>query len=186
MMHTVKRLAVGCGLLLAIAAPLKSARADGPAHAFVGAEKCKMCHNAPAKGAQFTKWSVSNHAKAFATLASEEAKTIATAKGIADPQKAPECLRCHVAGSGAPAAKLTDKYKTADGVSCEACHGPGGDYWKMDVMKDKAKAAAAGLVMPTEETCKTCHNADSPTFKEFDFAKAKATIAHPNPTKAGA
>src|SRR6266545_8210125 len=89
-----------------------------PAHAYVGAEKCKMCHNSPAKGAQYTKWSESAHAKAYATLATEEAKKIAAAKGIADPQKADECVRCHIAGHGASAAKLTEKYKKEEGVSC--------------------------------------------------------------------
>lgn len=164
---------------------VRSAAANGATHAYVGAEKCKMCHNAAAKGAQYTKWMESKHSKAYATLASEEAKKIGTAKGIADPQKADECLRCHVSGHGAPAARLTDKYKAQDGVSCEACHGPGGDFWKMEVMKDKAKAVAAGLVVPTEETCKGCHNPDSPVFKGFDFAAMSARIAHPNPQKAG-
>ena len=160
------------------------AGAAEPAHAYVGAEKCKMCHNSPAKGAQFTKWTESKHSKAWAALASEEAKKVAAAKGIADPQKADECVRCHIAGHGAPADKLTEKYKKEDGVSCEACHGPGGDYWKMDIMKDEAKAVAAGLVLPKEETCKGCHNPDSPFFKGFDFAAMSAKIAHPNPQKA--
>jgi hypothetical protein len=159
--------------------------AAGPAHAYVGAEKCKMCHNSPAKGAQFTKWSQSTHARAYATLATEEAKKIAAAKGIADPQKADECLRCHVTGHGAPAAKLTEKYKKEEGVTCEACHGPGGDYWKMEVMKDRAKSIAAGMIVPTEETCKGCHNPENPTFKGFDYAAALAKIAHPNPQKPG-
>ena len=48
-----------------------SALTASAAPTFVGAEKCKMCHNSPAKGAQFTKWSESKHAKAFATLATE-------------------------------------------------------------------------------------------------------------------
>ena len=174
---------LGFAALAALPA-VRPAAANGTAHAYVGAEKCKMCHNAAAKGAQFTKWTESKHSQAFAVLATEEAKKIATAKGIADPQKADECLRCHVAGHGAPAASCTDKYKVQDGVSCEACHGPGGDYWKMEVMKDKAKATAAGLVMPTEATCKGCHNPESPTFKSFDFAAMKAKIAHPNPQKA--
>ena len=170
---------LGVLLVLALARP---AQAEG--HKYVGAEKCKMCHNAPAKGAQFTKWSESPHSKAFAALASEEAKKIAAGKGIADPQKAAECLRCHVAGAGVSAAKLTEKYKIEDGVSCEGCHGPGGDYWKMDVMKDVEKAKAAGLTLPDEKTCTGCHNAESPTFKSFDFKTAVAKIAHPNPAKA--
>jgi hypothetical protein len=180
----LRTVALGCGALLALVAPIRTASAADPAHSFVGAEKCKMCHNSPAKGAQFTKWTESKHSKAFATLASEESKKIAAAKGIADPQKDSQCLRCHVTGSGAPADKLIDKYKAADGVGCESCHGPGGDYWKMDVMKDKAKAVAAGLVIPNEATCKGCHNSDGPTFKGFDYAAMKAQIAHPNPAKA--
>lgn len=158
--------------------------ADAPAHAFVGAEKCKMCHNSPAKGGQFAKWAASKHAKAFATLGSEEAKKVGAAKGIADPQKAETCLKCHVTGYGAPKEKLTDKYKMEEGVSCEACHGPGGDYWKMDVMKDHAKSVAAGMVVPSEKTCTGCHNSESPTFKSFDFQTAVAQVAHPNPQKA--
>ena len=172
-----------CALATAFTAP-RALAADAPAHAFVGADKCKMCHNAAAKGAQYTQWAASKHAKALETLGSEEAKKLGAAKGIADPQKADECLRCHVTGHGAPADKLTDKYSAAQGVSCESCHGPGGDYWKMEVMKDQAKSVAAGMVVPTEDTCKKCHNADSPSFKGFDFAAYKAKIAHPNPQKA--
>ena len=172
-----------CALAFAFTAPRVYA-GDPPAHAFVGADKCKMCHNSAAKGAQYTQWSESKHAKAYQTLASEEAKKAAAAKGIADPQKADECLRCHVTGHGSPADKLTDKYQAAQGVSCESCHGGGADYWKMEVMKDQAKSVAAGMNVPNEDTCKKCHNADSPSFKGFDFAAAKAKIAHPNPQKA--
>ena len=170
----------GLGVVLALSLALP-ARAEG--HKYVGAEKCKMCHNAPAKGAQFTKWSESKHAKAYATLATEEAKKAAQAKGIADPQKDAACLKCHVTGHGVPADQLGEKYKKEEGVTCEACHGPGADYMAMAVMKDKAKATAAGLVDPTEAVCKGCHNPESPTFKEFNFATASAAIAHPNPAK---
>lgn len=174
-------LALGISMLSLAVGITAAGAAD---HTYVGADKCKMCHNSPAKGAQYTKWTESAHAKAYAALASEAAKKIATEKGIADPQKAAECLRCHVAGHGVDAARLTEKYKVEDGVSCEACHGPGGDYWKMNVMKDPALSSAAGLAKPTEATCKGCHNADSPTFKGFDFATDSAKIAHPNPQKA--
>ncbi len=171
--------------LLLLLASSAEAASGAPAHAYVGADKCKMCHNSPAKGAQYTKWSESRHAKAYQTLAGEEAKKLGAAKGIAEPQKAPECLKCHVTGYGAPADKLTDKYRADEGVGCEACHGPGGDYWKMEVMKDRAKSIAAGLVEPNESTCKGCHNPESPSYKEFDFAAFYAKIAHPNPQKGG-
>jgi cytochrome c554/c'-like protein len=176
--------AFGTGVLMIAGGSLLTHAADAPAHAYVGAEKCKMCHNSPAKGAQYTKWTESKHAKAYATLGTEEAKKAGAAKGIADPQKAPECLKCHVTGYGAPADKLTDKWKMEEGVGCEACHGPGGDYWKMEVMKDVAKATAAGMTTPNEAFCKTCHNPESPSYKPFDFAAYSAKIAHPNPQKA--
>ena len=66
-------------------------------------------------------------------------------------------------------------------MQCEACHGPGGDYKAMNVMKDKALAVAAGMIVPDEKTCLKCHNAESPTFKSFDFKTAYAKIAHPRP-----
>ena len=186
MKRSTRQLAFGFGLVLAFGSLLRAAEADPTTHSFVGAEKCKMCHNSQAKGAQFTKWAGSRHARAYATLATEEAKKIGAVKGIPDPQKAPECLRCHVTGHCAPADRLVDKYKVGDGVSCESCHGPGGDYWKMDVMKNRSKATAAGLILPTESTCTTCHNAESPNFQGFAFAEMNATIAHPNPQKAAA
>lgn len=157
--------------------------ADG-SHAYVGADKCKLCHNSDAKGAQYTKWKEARHSKAYATLASDAAKKIAADKGLGDPQKADECLRCHVTGHGSPAEMLTDKYKVEDGVGCESCHGPGADYWKMSVMKDRDQSVANGLVLPTAETCTQCHNADGPTFTGFNFDEAYAKIAHPNPKKA--
>lgn len=42
-------------------------------------------------------------------------------------------------------------------LDCEACHGPGSGYSPMAVMKDPAKARAAGLVMPDKSFCSQCH-----------------------------
>jgi hypothetical protein len=172
--------------LTALIAVTPSLATDASSHAFIGTDKCKMCHNLPAKGAQYTHWAASPHAKAFAVLATEEAKKTAAAKGIADPQKAPECLECHVTGFGAPKERLIDKYRIEDGVGCESCHGPGGDYWKMEVMKDHAKSVAAGMRVPDEKTCTGCHNSRSPNFKAFDYQASLAKIAHPNPQRAPA
>jgi len=155
--------------------------AVGGEHVFVGAQKCKMCHKSEAAGAQYQKWADSKHAKAYETLGTEEAKKIAADKGLGDPQKEDACLKCHVTGHGAKPELLGEKYSITEGVSCESCHGAGGDYWKMSVMKDKAAAVAAGLVLPDEKTCKGCHNEESPTYKEFDFKTFAAKIAHPKP-----
>ncbi|MBI5836541.1 MAG: cytochrome c family protein [Candidatus Eisenbacteria bacterium] len=159
--------------------------AEEVAHKYVGAAKCKMCHNAAAKGAQFKVWSESAHAKAFTVLASDEAKKIGKEKGIADPQKDAKCLKCHVTGHGKAAAMFEASFKAEDGVGCESCHGAGKDYMPMPVMKaikaGKTAAASVGLVKPTEKECVVCHNSESPTFKAFDFKAAAAKIAHPYP-----
>jgi hypothetical protein len=42
-------------------------------------------------------------------------------------------------------------------LDCEDCHGPGSEYKPMSVMKDPAKARAAGLVMPDKAFCAQCH-----------------------------
>jgi cytochrome c553 len=148
-------------------------------HAYVGATYCKMCHNKPEKGEQYNIWKKQLHSKAYETLLTDEAKAIAAEKGIENPAESPDCTRCHVAGYDAPADMLTKKYDKKEGVTCESCHGPGGDYTPMSIMEDEAKAKEAGLIEPNEKVCKRCHNPESPTFKEFNFSEAVKKIAHP-------
>ncbi|MHB8078158.1 MAG: multiheme c-type cytochrome [Candidatus Krumholzibacteriia bacterium] len=160
-----------------------AAFAQAPAHKIVGSEKgCKMCHNSPAKGAQFKVWSESNHAKAFAVLATPAALEAGKKLGVTEPQKDPKCLECHTTKAFLKV-EADAGYVEAEGVGCEACHGAGSDYKAMAVMKDKAKAMAAGLAMPDAKTCVKCHNEKSPTFKAFDFTAAWKVIAHPYPAK---
>ncbi|MCJ7451400.1 MAG: hypothetical protein MUO39_02860 [Steroidobacteraceae bacterium] len=42
-------------------------------------------------------------------------------------------------------------------LDCESCHGLGSEYSKNAVMKDPAKARAAGLVIPDRAFCSNCH-----------------------------
>lgn len=150
-------------------------------HNYVGVKGCKMCHMAPSRGAQFKKWEEGPHSKAYETLASAEAKQAAAEKGVENPQEASECLKCHVTGYGADASRFESTYAKEDGVGCESCHGPGNDYKNIKIMKDRDQAIANGLVIPDAETCKGCHNEESPTFKGFDFDEMWSKIAHPVP-----
>ncbi len=101
-------------------------------HAYVGAKKCKMCHKV-----QFASWEQTTHAKA-----------LDDAKGSTDPAyDAGKCTACHA----------TNNDEAMAGVQCEACHGPGADFKKMSVMKDREKAEANGLIIPTQENCNGCH-----------------------------
>ncbi len=127
------------------------------AQAYVGADKCKMCHNKAEKGEPFNKWKASNHSKAN------------TAKDVAGKA---ECEKCH-----APVATFK-----AEGVTCEACHGAGEKYKSMAIMKVLADATKNGLRIPNEATCKTCHDAaKAPKGHKaiaFDFKAQKAKIKH--------
>jgi cytochrome c peroxidase len=152
---------------------------------YVGTKMCKACHNSAKQGKQYEVWSKTAHAEAYKTLTTEKANEIAKAKGITKPAaEAPECLECHAKPVNP---KLAERmYDPKDGVQCETCHGPGSAYKNMVVMKDKAKAIAAGLTdfkdkEVIEKWCKTCHNEKSPTFKGFKFDEMWGKIKHPIP-----
>jgi len=154
-------------LLVAAAALLAGSTLAGAEGAtYVGQAKCKACHLTEHKT-----WSATKHATALEALPAD-------ARGKA------ECLSCHMTGYGKPAAEGAD----LNGVQCESCHGPGSDYKSMQIMSKKeyaanreaahAKSVAAGLILPDEAACKSCHNEKSPNFKGFDFAAAKERIKH--------
>lgn len=143
----------------------EAAKEEKAAHDYVGSAKCKMCHKA-----EFTAWEATPHAKAFDVLSDEE-------------KAKPECVSCHITGT------LAKDGSTIEGVGCEACHGPGGDYkspkimskkkWAADPDTYKQMAIDAGLVYPTEETCVRCHKKEgNANFKEFNFEEMKGKV-HP-------
>jgi YVTN family beta-propeller protein len=156
--------------------------APGPKH--VGALACGSCHQGQAMGYQLSLWRMSRHAQAYATLSTPKAQEVAKAMGVSsDPQAAPACLKCHATGGGpqAPAAK---GFSHREGVGCESCHGAGSDYMAEPVMRDAVASKKAGLQAVTEKTCAACHAKAHGT--PFDFAAAKAKIAHPTrPESAG-
>ena len=152
-------------------------------HAFIGASKCRVCHMSKKKGAQYGVWKESKHAQAYQTLTTEEANAVAgkAGKGDKPPAENPACLKCHVTGWDAPAELKDTKYDQTEGVTCEGCHGPGKDYFKISVMKDREQAIQKGLVIPKKESCLTCHSKESPTYKPFDYDTFWSKIAHDIP-----
>ena len=68
---------------------------------------------------------------------------------------AEKCKLCHkvqfLSWAGSAHAKRTPP------LDCESCHGPGSEYGKPPVMKDPAKARAAGLIKPDAAFCGRCH-----------------------------
>lgn len=158
---------------------LLSIAADKPE--YVGASKCKSCHNADKNGAQYKKWESDKHSKAYDALKSESAKKKAEAMGVKDPLTDAKCLSCHTTAAGKT--NVDKSYKVDEGVGCEACHGPGSLYKKTTVMKDRKAAVEAGMIVPDEKTCKTCHQdkTEGHDGKFTTFEKEYSKIAHPVP-----
>ncbi len=89
---------------------------------------------------------------------------------------APKCKMCHkVQFESWAKSKHALAEKPAD---CEACHGNGADYMKLSVMKDPAKAEAAGLIAkPDKASCLKCHKPDE--IKDDMLAKVHDHKAKP-------
>ncbi len=70
---------------------------------------------------------------------------------------ADKCRLCHKVQHASWAASA--HAKRTPPLDCESCHGPGSEYKTITVMKDPAKAKAAGLVLPDAAFCQKCHKA---------------------------
>jgi len=156
-----------------------AAGTPGAAPRYTGSHACAACHRGPAMGYQYSLWRLGPHARAYAALSLPAAAERARAMGIAgDPQTAPACLRCHATGAGAEVPALAT-FSRWEGVGCESCHGAGSEYSLEAIMRDPVGARHAGLLAVDEKTCARCH--EGAHGKPFDYAKAKAAIAHPLP-----
>jgi len=161
---------------------------SSPYFKYVGTKSCATCHKGDNKGKQFEIWQDSKHSQAFINLQTSEADQIAKDKGFSTPAaETPLCIKCHVLGKDIDPEELDDTFDKTQGVQCETCHGPGSEYKKITIMKDKQQAIANGLIIHDNgaEFCRTCLNSDSPTYKSFDYDEYWAKIKHtdPNVTK---
>jgi hypothetical protein len=169
-------------ILLIFILSIGSFAADKPD--YVGASKCKTCHKAEKNGAQFAKWSKAKHSKAYESLKSDGAKKKAEVMGVKDPLNDEKCLSCHT--TAFTAKNKAKSYKIEEGVTCEACHGPGSMYKKSSIMKENKKAVEAGMVAKVDEkVCASCHKKEIPGHEVSytTFEKEFAKIAHPVPAE---
>lgn len=159
---------------------------------YVGNKSCKKCHFKQNKS-----WGDTPHAKAFDILLPGNSAEAKTAHGL-DPSKDystdEKCVKCHVVGLGHEGGYKIggDEKEMKDlvGVGCESCHGAGGKYVEFheQIMKEKKnykvdEMYAVGMTKVDVDTCKKCHNAESPTFddsKPFDFDEMVKKGAHEN------
>jgi len=145
---------------------------------YIGTHTCAACHKGAMMGYQFSKWRMSDHASAYAVLASDRAYEIAKEEGLKDaPKTSMACLKCHTTAFHQSAKGAIESYSLYEGVGCEACHGAGSNYYPEAIMRDPRAAKAAGLKEVTSQTCLGCH--EDAHGKPFDFDEAMKKIAHP-------
>ena len=114
---------------------------------------------------EYVTWSrVDKHAtRAYQALASERSQRIAANLGLKEPAtRAKLCLDCHAFDP--PPAQRDERFKVSDGVSCEACHGPAGDWIERHVAPGATHAdnVAHGLYplddpVAQAKLCLSCH-----------------------------
>jgi hypothetical protein len=167
------------GLIILFSFVLMGYAGDKPE--YVGSSKCKSCHNADKYGGQYKKWQKEKHSKAYKALSSDAAKKTAEAMGVKDPLKDEKCLSCHT--TAGTKKNVNKSYKVSEGVGCESCHGPGSLYKKSKVMKDRKAALAAGMIIPEEKTCKSCHKdkIEGHTVSFSNWKEEYKKIEHPVP-----
>lgn len=119
---------------------------------FLGPESCKACHPDA-----YTAWKASKHARAKESLSPQQ-------------QKDSRCLSCHSPNEN-------DQQQVAQ-ITCETCHGGGQYYSPQYVMKDPELARLVGLVDPSEKSCRSCHDASSPSLRPFEFVAKLKLIDH--------
>ena len=157
-----------------LAAILLLLMASGANAQYVGAARCRVCHLP-----QHKSWHETGMANSIELLKPGVAAEAKRAHNV-DPDKDytndPQCVSCHVTGFGQPGGfvSLEETPKLA-GVQCETCHGPGKGYLKPNLMSlqnkeyKRSDLVAAGMVIPSAEMCRECHNKESPFYKPLDL-----------------
>ncbi len=139
---------------------------------YMGASSCSgsNCHgNSTARTNlrigqnEFYIWSQKDkHARAYEVLTNADAKIIAGNLKIAKPEESERCLACHAVPVGPD--HQGDFYDLMEGVSCEACHGPAGQWLNPHIRPgfDRQKATSLGMyntkdLVKRAEKCLECH-----------------------------
>jgi nitrate/TMAO reductase-like tetraheme cytochrome c subunit len=153
-----------------------------PEHEYVGSARCAECHLDRERGAQYLHWLQSRHGLAYWRLATGLAKFLASRReqyrDIEEPIREWRCLKCHTTGAQDEEARFAESFAQEEGVGCEACHGPGSAYMAPEIMEDRELFLRNGGRLPTEQTCRECHQDD-----RFRYEERLVRIAHPRPRR---
>ena len=131
--------------------PLSESGTTKPANRYVGTTKCGACHFA-----QFKDWRSSAHGQSFEILPLKY-------------RNDESCLKCHMdQHSRQMVTSLESPGQSMTGVSCESCHGPGGDHVQYglsfigrgrELTEESLTIMRSKIKRMSLERCVTCHTA---------------------------
>ena len=156
---------------------------------FLGVETCgsSECHGSAERWRNATVlmkerliWNTSRHASAYDSLKSKLGRRITKNLGLPNGENTKQCLSCH--STYVPNSQRGEGFSLTDGVTCESCHGPGGNFLSTHVYPSSTheKNLSAGMT-PTSEPdyranlCLSCHQAN----KKNQFKHAYYGAGHP-------
>src|SRR3954470_13053484 len=170
---------------VAVLLPAAGARAATPLPQYshdktlgVGTCASSMCHGAVetwkdsnVRQNEYITWSRSDkHARSYSVLLNDRSKEIAKKLGLPQPaHKSDLCLDCHT--HNPKPAQRGDGFQLADGVSCEACHGPADRWIKSHVQTDATHEnnVSLGMYQTNQDVararlCLSCHIGNQEKF----------------------
>jgi hypothetical protein len=166
-------IAVFAGLAPVPALPAGTTLPQYSRDASMGVASCasSLCHgaidtwkNSPVLQNEYITWSRSDkHARAYLPLLNERSRDIARRLGLKEPAHASAlCLDCHA--HNVPDARRGERFVLADGVTCEACHGPSERWIQSHVGPNASHAQniAHGMFPASDNVerarlCLSCH-----------------------------
>jgi hypothetical protein len=144
----------------------------------VGSCASSLCHGAVetwkdsnVRQNEYVTWSRSDkHARSYSVLLNDRSKEIAKKLGLPAPaHKSDLCLDCHT--HNPKPAQRGEGFQVADGVACEACHGPADRWIKSHVEPDATHAnnLSRGMYQTNEDVararlCLSCHIGNQEKF----------------------
>jgi hypothetical protein len=156
----------------ALALPVQAAAAAPQEKYYVGARFCSNCHLKPNEGndtsyvsrTEFTRWKEDKHSQAYLALTQPRGQAMAEILKY-DVKIDKRCLNCHAAN--VPQRERRNDFEIADGVSCDACHGPSSQWivphadkrWRTTSREDKMSLGMHDVRDPVvlSRLCVSCH-----------------------------
>lgn len=172
--------------IVLMCAATASAQQESDIPFYVGRDACLDCHLQGKSWLTCLLEPIPEHDTTYELLSKPEALEIAAMCGVADvPQQSRICLGCHAAGADAGPRWWCDTFDVAQGVQCEACHGPGSLH--IETADSPAARAALRPVQNVHRVnpgnCLACH-VDRPSHQavvEMGFKRMPADSAYKTP-----